>query len=242
MDHGDAVHDVHVGRNIERLQQQFGISDDQMLGALGLSYNRFWDMKRREWAQKKTVAQVAAALTELTGMRVTAEHILTGRMDPEQFATLAVESFIRQASELDREEGVPLGGIRLPRLHLGALPAGPAQAYEPSDPAQIVRADPGDFVVTADGDCMVPTIGDGDELVCVMASGADDGQVVVASYADESGEWQSGVKRLRKDGDVSWLTCDNQSADAFGRRLFPDITPTEVRVIGIVVGLWRPLR
>lgn len=239
---GHAVGDIHVGHNIEALQQQLGVTDDDMLAELGLSYNRFWDMKRREWAQKKTVAQVAEALTRLSGTTVSPEHVLTGRLEPEQFASRAVEEFIRRASALERENGLPLGGIRLPRLHLGALPAGPVDGFEPGDPAQVVRADPGDFVVTADGECMLPAIGDGDELVCIAGDAATDGDLAVVSYADDNGDWQHGVKRVRREGDRLWLVCDNQSADAFGRRLYPDIHPTELRVHGLVVGLWRPLR
>lgn len=242
MDSHGATRDIHVGQNIEALQQQLQVSDDAMLAELGLSYNRFWDMKRREWAQKKTIAQVAGALSRLSGVAVTPEHVLCGRLDPEQFASRAVEAFLRKASELQREPAAPLGGIRLPRLHLGALPAGPALNYEPGDPTLVVRADPGDFVVTADGECMLPTIGDGDELVCVARETAEDQQIAVVSYRDESGEWQAGVKRVRRQGELFWLTCDNQSADPLGRRLFPDIQPRELRVHGIVVGLWRPLR
>ncbi|NUP99748.1 MAG: LexA family transcriptional regulator [Armatimonadetes bacterium] len=234
--------DIHVGHNIDAIQQQLGVTDEAMLAALGLSYNRFWDMKRREWAQKKTIAQVAAALTELTGITVTPEQVLTGRLAPEQFAERAVETFVKLASELEREPRLPLGGVRLPRLHLGSLPAGPAEAFEPGDAAVVVRSDPGDFVVTADGDCMLPTIGDGDELVCVAAEQADDGQITVVTYADGQHHWQSGVKRFRREGDRCWLSCDNQSADSFGRRHYPDIHPLELRVHGVVVGLWRALR
>ncbi|MBI2297946.1 MAG: S24 family peptidase [Armatimonadetes bacterium] len=234
--------EIHIGRNIDALQHQLSLTDEQLLGVLGLSYNRFWDMKRRDWAQKKTIAQVAAALTQLSGMSISPEQILTGRLGPEQLASRAVEQFIRMVSELEHEDAVPMGGVRLPRLHLGAVPAGPAATFEPGDPSQVVRADPGDFVVCADGDCMLPTIKDGDELVCVHAESAVDGEVVVASYADELGDWQSGIKRLRSNGGGVRLTCDNQSADALGRRLFPDIVPVELRVQGVVVGLWRPLR
>jgi hypothetical protein len=234
--------EVHVGRNIEALQRELGVSDEALVARLGLSHNRFWDMKRRDWAQKKTVALVAAALSEASGTAVSAENVLTGRLDAEAFASRAVEAFVRRAEQLSRPEGRSLGGIRLPRLHLGALPAGPVTGFETGDAQQVVRADPGDFVITADGDCMLPTLCDGDELVCVFAETAADGDVVVASYGDEAGEWQSGIKRLVHNGEGAILRCDNQSADPLGRRLYPDIRPRDLRIHGVVVGLWRPVR
>jgi phage repressor protein C with HTH and peptisase S24 domain len=187
------------------------------------------------------VALVARALSRLSGVEVSAEQVLTGRLAPEQFATRAVAALAREVEALERTR-VPLGGIRLPRFHLGALPAGPVKAFEPGDAQQVVRADPGDFVVTADGDCMVPTVCHGDELICVFSDQATDGDVVVASYADDRGEWQSGVKRLRRETERAWLTCDNRSADPLGHRLYPDIHPAQIRLHGVVVGLWRPLR
>ena len=234
--------EVHVGHNIEALQRELGVPDEALVARLGLSYNRFWDMKRRDWAQKRTVEQVAAALADLSGAPVRPEHVLTGRLDPEDFASRAVQAFVRRASELTRAEAAERGGIRLPRLHLGALPAGPVAGFEAADTQQVVRADPGDFVVTADGDCMAPTVADGDELVCLCAETAADGEIVVVSYADADGEWHSGVKRLKRDGDRCWLTCDNLSADPVGRRLYPDILPADLRIHGVVVGLWRPVR
>ncbi|MBI5830846.1 MAG: S24 family peptidase [Armatimonadetes bacterium] len=232
--------EVHLGRHIEALQAELGVSDEALIERLGLSYNRFWDMKRRDWAQKKTVVAVAAALAEVSGVPVTAEHVLTGRLAPEQFAARAVRAFMRSVSALD-SSGLS-GGIRLPRLHLGAVPAGSAPQFEPDEPHTVVRSDSGDFVVTADGDCMMPTMDDGDEAICVFAESARDHDVVVCSYCDEAGEWQSGIKRLRQSGDRSWLSCDNQSADVHGRRFHPDIHPTQLRLHGVVVGIWRPLR
>jgi len=232
--------EVHLGRHIEALQAELGVSDEALLQRLGLSYNRFWDMKRRDWAQKKTVLSVAAALSELSGVPVTVEHVLTGRLEPEQFAARAVRAFMRSVSALD-SSGLS-GGIRLPRLHLGAVPAGQALHFEPDEPQTVVRSDHGDFVVTADGDCMVPTLADGDEAICVYAESARDHDVVVCSYCDESGEWQSGIKRLRHSGDRNWLSCDNQSADVHGRRFYPDIHPIELRLHGVVVGIWRSMR
>ena len=232
--------EVHLGRHIEALQADLGVSDEALIERLGLSYNRFWDMKRRDWAQKKTVSAVAAALSELSGVTVTVEHVLTGRLAPEQFAQRAVRAFMRSVSALD--SGGVAGGVRLPRLHLGAIPAGQAAQFEPDEPQLVVRSDPGDFVVTADGDCMLPTLADGDEAICVFAESARDHDVVVCTYCDEAGEWQSGIKRLRQTGDRSWLICDNQSADLHGRRFYPDIHPAQLRLHGVVVGIWRPLR
>ncbi len=235
--------DLHIGRNIDSLQRQLGVSDEDMLAELGLSYNRFWDMKRREWAQKRTVAQVAAALSRLSGVAVQPDQVMTGRLRPEDFGRRAVAEFLRRAQELDPADGLPNGdGVRLPRLHLGSLPAGPAETFQAAGSDLVVRADPGDFVVTADGDCMLPTLGHGDELVCVFTEQADDGQLAVVSYADEGGLWQSGVKRVRRDGDRLWLSCDNLGADSLGQRRYPDIHPAELRIHGIVVGLWRALR
>lgn len=232
--------ELHLGRRIEALQAELGVSDQALVERLGLSYNRFWDMKRRDWAQKKTVSAVAAALSELSGVTVTPEHVLTGRLAPEQFAARAVQAFMRSVSALD-SSGLS-GGLCLPRLHLGALPAGQAPQFEPDEPRTVVRSDSGDFVVTADGDCMVPTLADGDEAICRFSESARDGDVVVCSYCDDGEEWQSGIKRLRQSGDRAWLTCDNQSADVHGRRYYPDIHPRQLRLHGVVVGIWRPLR
>lgn len=240
-----AAGEVHVGHNVAALQRQLGVSDEALREVLGLSYNRLWDLKRRDWAQKKTVEAVAAALSELAGVEVTVEQVLTGRLRPEQFAARAVAAFVQRASELaggPTDERPAGGGIRLPRLHLGALPAGPAQAFEAGDPTTVVRSDTGDFVVTADGDCMLPTIGDGDELVCVWTEQAASGELAVVSYADDNGEWQTGIKRIGREGERLLLICDNRSADSFGRRIYPDIRPAELRIHGLVVGLWRPLR
>lgn len=230
--------DIHLGRNIDALQHQLGVTDEDMLATLGLSYNRFWDMKRRDWAQKKTVAQVASALTELSGLSITASQVLSGRLEPEQYAARAVEEFIRLAGELGSGNGIPVGGVRLPRL--GLETAGPEGA-EVGTTEQIVSTDPGDCVVTAPDAAMLPTIAPGDELVCRLTGEAADGAVVVASYLLEDGIWRSGVRRLRCEGDLTWLMCDNQSADPYGQRLFPDEHPAGLTVHGQVTGVWRNL-
>lgn len=233
---------VHVGQNIEALQRQLQVSDEALRDALDISYNRLWDMKRRDWAQKKTVEQVAAALSELSGTTVTAENVLTGHLGPETFARRAVEAFVQRAAELGGGLGAFGGGISLPRLHLGEVRAGPAAAFQAGDADTVVRADAGDFVVTASGDCMLPTIADGDELVCRWSEAVGDGDLAMVSYCDAHGEWQSGVKRVRRDGTRLFLACDNRSADALGQRHYPDIYPSELRIHALVVGLWRPLR
>lgn len=233
---------IHVGQNIDHLQNQLGVTDEALQDALGLSYSRFWDLKRRNWAQKKTVDTVAEALSKLSGARISAHQVLSGRLEPDQFAVRAVREFVRAAEQLERTRDTGFGGIRLPRLHLGALPAGPAATFEAGDPQQVVQAMPGDFVVTADGDCMFPTLADGDQLICLAHDHADDQDVVVVGYAERFGEWQTGIKRLRRDGDRLWLTCDNPSRDALGGKVYGDIYPHELRIHGVVVGLWRPVK
>lgn len=240
MANGSPPGEIHVGRNIDALQRQLGVTDEEMLEALGLSYNRLWDMKRRDWAQKRTIDQVAAALTRISGVPVAPLHVLTGRLDPERFASLAIEAFVRLASELDDPGPAANGGIRLPLLE----PEGArldANDLPPGEPAEVIRAAPGDFVLVATGRAMEPTIIAGDRLVGVRATAAADGDLVVASFAVAPGEWQFGVRRLRRDGERPILASDNLSADAFGRRVYPDVCPAELRIHGIVVGIWRAL-
>lgn len=235
---------VHVGQNIEALQQLLQVPDEALRGALDVSYNRLWDMKRRDWAQKKTIEQVAAALTQLSGTPVTPENVLTGHLGPESFARRAVEAFVQRAAELGgglMASGAT-GGVSLPRLHLGEVRAGPAAAFQAGDADTVVRADPGDFVVTADGECMLPTIAHGDELVCMWSEAAGDGELAMVSYCDQNGDWQTGVKRVRRDGPRLYLQCDNRASDALGERHYPDIHPDELRIHAVVVGLWRPFR
>ena len=224
---------VHLGRNIDALQTQLQVSDEQMLAALGLSYNRFWDMKRRDWAQKKTVSQVAAALSGLSGVDVSCEQVLCGRLEPERFAERAVSEFLRQVQRLGEATGPTAGGLALPRLHVTEAGA------ELRELAQVVRPELGEFCFTAAGDAMLPVIAAGDQVVCQAMAAVAEGQPAVVTWTDAGGTRQTEIRRVRHEAERVWLAADNLSTDAFGRRVYADQQPSECEIHGLVLGLWR---
>ena len=83
-------------------------------------------------------------------------------------------------------------------------------------------------MLTVEGSSMIDIgINDGDKILVKKQSHAESGQVVVALVEDGCAT----VKRFYKKGDKVWLHPENRNMN--------DIFPTELTILGIVVGLIR---
>lgn len=89
-------------------------------------------------------------------------------------------------------------------------------------------ANKGEYVLRLRGDSMIDAgMHDGDFLIVKQAESAVDGQVVVAMVGEEAT-----VKRWRLDPDgTPWLESANAE--------FEPIRGADVRVVGLVVGMFR---
>ena len=117
---------------------------------------------------------------------------------------------------------------------IGAVTAGmPRLAFEDYEESYALPSDLFDlngemFMLTVEGSSMIEIgINDGDKILVRKQNHAESGQVVVALIEDGLAT----VKRFFKKGDKVWLHPEN--------RYMSDIYPSELTILGVVVGLIR---